>query len=40
LADVMVDNMGGATVVDLDAGHRAFATHPADLAAVLDRSAD
>lgn len=39
LADVMVQNMGGATVVDLDAGHRSFATHPAELAAVIDRTA-
>ncbi len=39
LADVMVQNMGGASVVDLDAGHRSFATHPAELAAVIDRIA-
>lgn len=39
LADVMVENMGGASVVDLDAGHRAFATHPSDLATVIDRIA-
>ena len=39
LADVMVQNMGGASVVDLDAGHRAFATHPSDLATVIDRIA-
>ena len=37
LADVMVANMGGATVVDLDAGHRCFDTHPQELAALLDR---
>ncbi len=29
LADTMIANMGGATVVDLDAGHRAFDSHPA-----------
>ncbi len=39
LADVMVQNMGGASVVDLDAGHRAFATHPSELASVIDRIA-
>jgi pimeloyl-ACP methyl ester carboxylesterase len=39
LADVMIQNMGGALVVDLDAGHRSFATHPAELAAVIDRFA-
>ncbi len=38
LADVMVQNMGGATVIDLDAGHRSFATHPVELAAVIDRT--
>lgn len=37
LADTMVANMGGATVVDLDAGHSAFRTHPAELAGVIDR---
>jgi pimeloyl-ACP methyl ester carboxylesterase len=36
LADVMVENMGGATVVDLDAGHTSFRTHPEELAAVID----
>lgn len=39
LAEVMVENMGGATIVDLDAGHRSFATHPAEVAAVIDRIA-
>jgi pimeloyl-ACP methyl ester carboxylesterase len=39
LADIMVQNMGGASVVDLDAGHRSYATHPAQLAAVIDRIA-
>jgi pimeloyl-ACP methyl ester carboxylesterase len=39
LADVMVQNMGGALVVDLDAGHRSFATHAKELAAVINRSA-
>ena len=37
LADRMVANMGGAAVVDLDAGHRSYETHPAELAAVIDR---
>jgi len=36
LADQMVANMGGATVVDLDSGHRSYETHPAELAAVID----
>lgn len=36
LVDRMLDNMGGATVVDLDAGHDAAATHPEDLARTLD----
>jgi pimeloyl-ACP methyl ester carboxylesterase len=38
LAGVMVENMGGASLVDLDAGHRSFASHPAELAAVIDRT--
>ncbi|HZE16121.1 MAG TPA: alpha/beta hydrolase, partial [Mycobacterium sp.] len=37
LADQMVANMGGATVVDFDGGHTAFRTHPDELAAVIDR---
>jgi pimeloyl-ACP methyl ester carboxylesterase len=36
LADRMIAAMGGATVIDLDAGHRSFATNPAELAAVID----
>jgi pimeloyl-ACP methyl ester carboxylesterase len=36
LADRMVSAMGGATVIDLDAGHRSYDTHPAELAAVID----
>jgi pimeloyl-ACP methyl ester carboxylesterase len=37
LADRMIAAMGGATVVDLDAGHRSYETHPSELAAVIDR---
>jgi pimeloyl-ACP methyl ester carboxylesterase len=37
LADRMVAAMGGATVIDLDAGHRSYETNPADLAAVIDQ---
>ena len=36
LADQMMANMGGATVVDFDGGHRSYETHPAELAAVID----
>jgi pimeloyl-ACP methyl ester carboxylesterase len=36
LADRMITAMGGATVVDLDAGHRSYETSPAELAAVID----
>jgi pimeloyl-ACP methyl ester carboxylesterase len=36
LADRMISAMGGAKVVDLDAGHRSYETHPAELAAVID----
>ena len=36
LAERMVTAMGGATVIDLDAGHRSYDTHPAELAAVID----
>jgi len=32
----MVANMGGARVLDFDGGHRAYETHAAELAAVLD----
>jgi len=37
LADQMVVNMGGASVVDFDGGHRSYETHPAELAAVIDQ---
>ncbi len=38
LADTMIANMGGATVVDLDEGHRAFDSHPEELeASIIDR---
>ncbi len=37
LADVMIANMGGVTVVDIDAGHSVAMRAPAALAAVLDR---
>ena len=37
LADTMIANMGGATVVDLEAGHRAFDSHPEELASIIDR---
>jgi pimeloyl-ACP methyl ester carboxylesterase len=36
LADRMVAAMGGANVVDIDAGHRSYDTHPAELAALID----
>jgi pimeloyl-ACP methyl ester carboxylesterase len=36
LADRMITGMGGAEVIDLDAGHRSYDTHPAELAAVID----
>lgn len=36
LADRMVAAMGGAKVIDLDAGHRSYETNPAELAAVID----
>jgi pimeloyl-ACP methyl ester carboxylesterase len=36
LADRMITAMGGAKVIDLDAGHRSYDTHPAELAAVID----
>ncbi len=36
LADTMIANMGGASVVDLLAGHRAFDTHPEELATIID----
>jgi pimeloyl-ACP methyl ester carboxylesterase len=36
LADRMITAMGGATVIDLDAGHRSYETNPAELAAVID----
>ena len=36
LAGRMVVAMGGAKVIDLDAGHRSYETNPAELAAVID----
>ena len=39
LAATMVDNMGGADLVDLDAGHDVAADAPEALAALLDRIA-
>jgi pimeloyl-ACP methyl ester carboxylesterase len=36
LADRMITAMGGAKVIDLDAGHRSYDTHPAELAAIID----
>jgi pimeloyl-ACP methyl ester carboxylesterase len=36
LADRMITAMGGAKVIDLDAGHRSYDTHPTELAAVID----
>jgi pimeloyl-ACP methyl ester carboxylesterase len=39
LAEVMVANMGGAEVIDLDAGHDVATRSPADLAALLDSCA-
>ncbi len=36
LAGRMITAMGGARVIDLDAGHRSYDTHPAELAAVID----
>jgi pimeloyl-ACP methyl ester carboxylesterase len=36
LVDVMVENMGGAAIVDLDAGHEVAREAPAELAALLD----
>jgi pimeloyl-ACP methyl ester carboxylesterase len=38
LANRMITAMGGARVVDLDAGHRSYETNPAELAAVIDES--
>jgi pimeloyl-ACP methyl ester carboxylesterase len=40
LADRMISAMGGATVIDLDAGHRSYDTHPAELAAIIDDCCD
>jgi hypothetical protein len=39
LADVMVENMGGANVVDLDAGHEVASESPKELAAMLNEIA-
>jgi pimeloyl-ACP methyl ester carboxylesterase len=36
LVEVMVANMGGATVVDIEAGHDVAGTAPAELAALLE----
>jgi pimeloyl-ACP methyl ester carboxylesterase len=36
LADRMVAAIGGARVIDFDAGHRSYDTHSAELAAVID----
>src|SRR5947209_19671623 len=36
LADQMIENMGGARVVDIDAPHEVAIGRPAELAAVLD----
>jgi pimeloyl-ACP methyl ester carboxylesterase len=36
LVEVMVANMGGATVVDIEAGHDVAETAPAELAAILE----
>jgi hypothetical protein len=33
----MIAAMGGATVIDLEAGHRSYETNPAELAAVIDK---
>ncbi|HXZ61944.1 MAG TPA: hypothetical protein VEG62_04310, partial [Acidimicrobiales bacterium] len=37
LAGQMIADMGGATVVDFDAGHRSYETHAAELAAIIDQ---
>jgi pimeloyl-ACP methyl ester carboxylesterase len=37
LAATMIANMRGATVVDLEAGHRVFDTDPRELASIIDR---
>jgi pimeloyl-ACP methyl ester carboxylesterase len=34
--DEMIANMGGAEVIELDSGHMAMISHPAELAAVLN----
>jgi pimeloyl-ACP methyl ester carboxylesterase len=39
LADVMIANMGGAQVIDIDAGHGVATSSPAALAALLDTCA-
>jgi pimeloyl-ACP methyl ester carboxylesterase len=38
--DVFIANLGGAEVIELDAGHMAMFSRPADLAAILDDVAD
>jgi pimeloyl-ACP methyl ester carboxylesterase len=40
MVDGMVANMGGAELVDIDAGHHVASTDPAALAAILNASAD
>jgi hypothetical protein len=35
--DRMISNLGGAEVVDLDSGHMAMISRPADLARVLNQ---
>jgi pimeloyl-ACP methyl ester carboxylesterase len=39
LADRMIANMRGATVVDLDGGHSAYRTHPGEMARIIDTCA-
>ena len=40
LADAMIANMGGARVIDIDAGHGVATGSPAELAALVDTCAD
>jgi pimeloyl-ACP methyl ester carboxylesterase len=40
LADVMVTNMGGAKVIDIEAGHSVASTSPVDLSSLLDSSVE
>lgn len=39
LVEIMIANMGGARIVDIDAGHNVASSSPAELAALLDSSA-